>query len=102
VLGESSASVAARSGLQGEDGRATTASELDKGGHDTAGAARPTKTEGKSVRGKETHLRAGTWAAAAASAQGVCEGHVAMSRERDVRRTCGEGEEEEEGYMCTW
>jgi hypothetical protein len=91
VLGESSASAAVRSILQGEDGRATTASQLGKGGQDTVGAAQPTEIEGKSARGKGTHLRAGARAAAAASA-GVCEGHVTMSGERDGRRTRGEGE----------
>jgi hypothetical protein len=67
VLGELSVSTAARSGLHRADGRATVASQLDKGGQDMVGAARPTETEGKSARGKGTHLRAGVWAAAAAS-----------------------------------
>jgi hypothetical protein len=55
----------------GEDGRATAASQLGKGGQDKAGAARPTETQGESARGKGTHVRAGARAAAAASAQGV-------------------------------
>lgn len=48
--GGSSATAAARSGLQGEDRRPTTASQLDKGGQDTAGAARPTEIEWKSAQ----------------------------------------------------
>jgi hypothetical protein len=39
VLGESSASAVARSGLQGEDEKATAATQLDKGCQDTAEAA---------------------------------------------------------------
>jgi hypothetical protein len=80
--------------LLGEDGRATTASQLGKGGQNTAEAARPTETQGASAWGKGTHMRAGARAAAAARVQGVCEGHAAMPGERDERRTHGEGEEE--------
>jgi hypothetical protein len=39
MLGESSASAVARSGLQGEDEKATAATQLGKGGQDTAGGA---------------------------------------------------------------
>jgi hypothetical protein len=92
MVGESSASAAARSGCR--EKMAGLASQLGKGGQDTAGAARPTETQGESAWGKGTHLRAGAWDAAAASAQGVCEGHTAMSGGRDGRRTRGEGEEE--------
>jgi hypothetical protein len=61
---------------------------------------RPTETQGLSVWGMGTHLRAGTRAAAAASAQGVCEGHATMVGETDGRRTRGEGGEE--GSVHTW
>jgi hypothetical protein len=56
--------------------------------------ARP---QGQSAWGMGTHLRASARVAATTSVQGVCEGHATMARERDGRRTRGEGGEK---YPC--